>query len=433
MTSFLQIERVRENFLLKNCKSVFLVAVLLCSYFVFATDANAEVDVRFSGFATIGISSENKDDIGFIRDSNQSKDPDRDTGFEADSILGGQVSTAFGRNWRTTFQLVYRDRPKQNLEESTELAFLGYQPNANLDVRLGRMAVDMFRLSDYRRVDYINLWVRPPTEVYAWILPSSIDGIDAAYQWDYQNQFWRFKVQYGNTEPIIDFPDGSQSIDTEFNDFTVATLTMDYDVWRARISYSTATTAASEPAFVAGLEQVGALLSGPVADEANSLASIFRNASKQPVKYLQASLSHDDGIWVIDTELADINASDALVPKGLAAYISVGRRWNDWTPYIIWSQFESDQDLYQSQVDWSASGFQGLRDAAIGTINGVQIEQATHSIGARWDIAKKSAIKAQWDRTDIQRGKFAIWAHENNVSAMDQTVNVLSLTINYLF
>lgn len=393
----------------------------------------AQVDIRLSGFATLGISAENQDDLGFIRDSNQSKDPDRDASIQADSIVGGQISTAFQNDWRTTLQLVYRDRPKQNLDQATELAFIGYRPSQAWDLRLGRMAVDMFRLSDYRRVDYINLWVRPPTEVYAWILPSSIDGIDGAFQWSSDHIFWRFKVQYGNTEPIIDFPDGSQTIETEFNNFTVTTLTLEYDVWRARISHSTATTAASEPGFIAGLEQVAALFSGPLADEANDLAQTLRNASDQPVNYTQASLSYDNGLWLFDGELADINASDALVPKGFAAYVSIGRRLGAWTPYVIRSQIESYQDLYESEVDWSSSGFEGFRDAAIATINGVQIEQTTHSIGLRWDVAEKLALKSQWDRTDVEAGKFALWAHTNNASAEDETVNVLSFTINYLF
>lgn len=393
----------------------------------------AQVDIRLSGFATLGISAENQDDLGFIRDSNQSKDPSRDTGLEADSIIGGQISSAFYQDWRATLQLVYRDRPKQSFSEATELAFLGYRPLHSIDIRLGRVAVDMFRLSDYRRVDYINLWVRPPTEVYAWILPSSIDGADAAFDWNHGSQFWRFKVQYGNTSPLIEFPDGSQKVETKFNDFIVSTLTLDYDVWHARLSYSTAKTAASTPGFVDGLAQVGALLTGPVADEASFLAQSFRDVANQPVRYVQASLSYDDSLWLFDAEIADIDAEEGLVPMGTAAYLSLGRRIKDWTPYIVRSQFDSSQDLYMSTADWSSTGFAGLRDAAVATINGVQIEQSTYSLGVRWDLAEKFAAKAQWDRTEIKQGKFAIWAHTNGVSASDKDVNVFSLSLNYLF
>jgi len=410
-----------------------LVLCLLIMALIAPAQALAEKGFQYSGFGTLGLSVEKEEDLAFLRDSNQSKDPEKDGSLHPDSILGMQFSSGFASDWRATAQFVYRDRPKQSLDQATELAFLGYRPMPDLDMRLGRMAVDMFQLSDYRRVDYVNLWVRPPTEVYAWILPSSIDGADIAYSFDHGPYFWRFKMQYGNTEPILEFPDGSDSVKTEFNDFLVATLTLDFDVWRARVSYSEATTAASTPGFVAGLAQVGAFVPGPVGDEATALYNRLLSASNREVRYMQASLGYDDGDWLIDTEFTRIATSEALVPTGVAGYVSVGRRFEKLTPYVVYSRIDSDQDLYVSTVDWSATGFAPLRDAAIATINGVQIEQYTHSLGVRWDVMPKVALKAQWDRTHIESDKFAVWAHQNGAASEDTTVDLFSVALNFIF
>jgi len=420
------------NRIMHVCITVFYMLLMLI---IVSPTAQASSNVQVSGFATFGLSSENKDDLGFLRDSNQSKDPSRDISLRPDSIIGVQASSAFATNWRATTQLVYRDRPRQGLDEAVELAFLAYRPISSLDMRLGRVAVDMFQLSDYRRVDYANLWVRPPTEVYAWILPSSIDGGDFAYSFSRGSYFWRVKLQYGNTEPVVEFPDGSQVLDTEFNDFLVATVTLDFDAWRTRLSYSQAKTAASSPGFLFGLKELGDIVPGPVGEEATQLASRLLSASGEEVRYTQASLGYDNGDWILDTELASIDTTGALIPTGIAGYLSVGRRFNELTPYAVYSRFVSDQDLYVSTVDWSATGVEGvgLRDAAIASINGVQIEQYTSSLGLRWDIAPKIAFKGQWDRTYIEKGKYAAWAHTNGRATADTTVDLFSFALNFIF
>ncbi|MFY0640137.1 MAG: hypothetical protein JXR16_03750 [Bermanella sp.] len=393
----------------------------------------ADNSFQFSGFATLGITSENKDDLGFLRDSNQSKNPSRDLSIHPDSIIGAQLSSAFADNWRVTTQLAYRDRSEYELDDGLELAFLAYRPVAGVDLRLGRVAVDMFQLSDFRRVDYANLWMRPPTEVYAWILPSSIDGGDMAYGFSNHIGFWRIKLQYGNTKPNLEYPDGTELIEAKFNDFLVATFTLDFDAWRLRLSYSQATPESTDRGLIPSLTQAGALSTGPVRDEAALLANRFLNASGKKARYTQASISYDNGDWLLDTELAKVTSTGAIIPTGMAGYMSIGRRIGEITPYAVYSRYDSDQELYVSQVDWSTSGFEPLRDFAIGIINGVQIEQHTSSVGVRWDFAPKMAFKAQWDNTHIEKEKFALWAHSNDRSLNDTTVNLFSFALNFVF
>ena len=407
--------------------SVLVVAVLV------SFQAKAQSSFQFSGFATLGLTSEKEGDIGFLRDGSQSRHPNRDLSVFPDSSAGVQLSSSFADQWRATTQVVYRDRPRYRLDEAIELAFLAYQPVSGLDLRLGRVAVDMFQLSDYRRVDYANLWARPPTEVYAWILPSALDGGDIAYSYSKDSRFWRIKLQYGNSEPTLEYPDGSVLIETKFNDFLAGTLTLGIDEWRMRLSYSQASPESSALDLLSGLTQAGALVSGPVSDEAKLLAKTFSDAEGAQARYTQISVGYDNGDWLIDTEFAKITTAHAIIPTGIAGYVSIGHRFDGITPYAVYARFDSDQDLYVSDVDWSASGYQPFRDSAIAILNGVQIEQSSYTLGMRWDIAPKMALKAQWDRTYIEKEKFALWAHSNDRALDDTTVDVFSFALNVVF
>lgn len=144
-------------------------------------------------------------------------------------------------------------------------------------------------------------------------------------------------------------------------------------------------------------------------------------------------MGYDNGEWLLDMELARLSTSGALVPTGTAGYLSVGYRSGAFTPYAVYARFLSDQEPTESTADWSLTPFEGLRDAALGTFNGVLIEQYTHSLGLRWDVAPKMALKAQWDRTYIEKEQFALWAHRNGRADRDATVNVFSFALNFIF
>lgn len=411
------------------------VSLLVYGLLVFALPGGvfADSNFQYSGFGTFGLTLEHEDDLAFLRDNNQSKDPEKDASPLPDSILGLQLSAGFTPQWRATTQFTYRDRPEQDLDAITELAFIGYRPVPDLEIRLGRVSVDMFQLSDYRRVDYANLWVRPPTEVYGWILPSTIDGGDITYSYVDEGFFWSFKLQHGDTSPLLEFPDGSDSAEIEFNDYVVATIALDYQVWRGRISYSRAKPKSDTPPFIFALQSLGGILPGAVGEEAAWLSDRLLSSASREVRYWQASLSYDDGDWLIDTELTRLSTSGSIVPTGIAGYVSVGHRVGVFTPYAVYSRYAPDQDPYESKVDWSASGFEILRDAAIGTLNGVLIRQYTHTLGVRWDLDTGLAIKAQWDRSYIEKHQYALWAHANGKAHSDARVDVFSIAFNFIF
>ncbi len=420
-----------------------LLACILASLCVIVGPVKAEPDLQVSGFGTLGLSVEREENLSFLRDSNQSKDPEKDGSILPDSILGLQLSTRFAADLRATTQFVYRDRPEQGLEEATELAFLGYSPIFDLDLRAGRMAIDMFQLSDYRRVDYANLWIRPPKEVYGWILPSSIDGLDAAYSFARGDYYWRFKLQYGETDALLEAPDGSQAFKNEFENFIVSTLSLETGLWRFRLSYSQADFPVGTSPLVPVLEGIS-LVPGLIGDEAQSFADRLRGQTSGEVRYWQASAGYDDGTWIADLELAYLSATRTWVPTGKAGYLSIGRRYDNVTAYGVFARFYGDQTPVKGRADWSplpditapdgqVYTAEFIRDVSVASINGPLLEQYTFSLGLRWDVAPKVALKVQWDRTKIEAEQYSLWAHEANRAASDSIVNLYSVAFNFIF
>ena len=58
------------------------------------------------------------------------------------------------------------------------MAFLKYQATGDLNVRLGRIPAPLFMVSEYRKVGYVNPWIRQPNEVYFQVPFNSLDGGD---------------------------------------------------------------------------------------------------------------------------------------------------------------------------------------------------------------------------------------------------------------
>ncbi|MDC2890545.1 hypothetical protein [Psychrosphaera algicola] len=47
-----------------------------------------------------------------------------------------------------------QENKQEALSDYFRLAFLRYKPTANLDIRLGRVPLDTFLITEYREVDY---------------------------------------------------------------------------------------------------------------------------------------------------------------------------------------------------------------------------------------------------------------------------------------
>ena len=131
-----------------------------------AADFDDMVSVR--GFGTFGVMHSTEDQADVLGSVFQ---PDgagytRDWDMRSDTKLAGQVDVRFTEKLSFTVQALSQYQHDSTFAPQIEWANLKYAFNSDLSVRVGRIALPTFMISDSRMIGYANTFVRPPEEVY---------------------------------------------------------------------------------------------------------------------------------------------------------------------------------------------------------------------------------------------------------------------------
>ena len=145
------------------------------------TASAATFDV--SGFGTAGFVITDTDKAEFVRGS-QPVGADSSGDVGVDSIAGVQATVHLTDTISGTTQVLLRRLYNDGFELDVPLAFLKAQVNKDFAVRLGRLPLPVFLVSDFRQVGYANTWIRPPVEVYGQVPLDNVDGVDVLYTGD---------------------------------------------------------------------------------------------------------------------------------------------------------------------------------------------------------------------------------------------------------
>lgn len=421
-----------------------LLAQLLTGFFLFLSLSPISpvfAELKLSGYGTIGYVADDVSGTAFVRELVQKpevKDPatfSSDTRpFLTDSRIGLQAVYLPNDQFELVTQLVFRDQQENTLDESLEWLNLGYLPNENAKLRLGRLGWDGFLMSDHRHLGYAYPWVRPPVEFYGALPMYSLDGADISYKFntDEAGNTWGVKAQYGKGSTV--FPFGGGEYDFESDTWTVS-LNHTRRFWNFRLGYSEIDIDSAPPldTLLAGLSSVSALAPAPFSQEADNLIENMTYEGSL-MRFTALGAGYDDGQWVGQSEIGYIQSDADMVTNGKLAYVAIGRRFESLTPFVMLSAFETSSDTYTEQIDWGLlnPASAELQDIAINAINSTRIEQTTFSAGLRWDFDTKAALKLQWDRTDIDANGYGLWWTDADRNR-DETVNVITLTLDFVF
>ncbi len=412
-----------------------LILILLLA--IGNTAALAADDLRLSGFGTIRYGSANRSDIVPALDVGESSNTQATRRWS--SSLGLQLEYAINPAVDLVGQIVFKDHTNTDLNSSTELAYVAIRPTSQVDLRLGRLNYDAFLMSDYRKVGYAYSWARAPVELYGWIPIAAVDGVDAAYNIYTDDARWRIKVQAANskTSPIS----LGASYDFKAEKMLGLSVSRQSELWRAKAAYSQFTVA-NEIAVSASLLQaldgiaspnifVSSAVSAEAADLRNNIT--FKGAK---VTYATIGATYDDGIWLAQSELVHSSTTVATVPNGHNGYLSVGRRFGDWTHYVVASAYRPDTSMRTAANVWPPL-IAPLLHTAISAVNLTRIEQDTLSLGTRWDFNHQAALKLQWIRTFIKPNGYGLWygqqLHPGTLEAQATRINQVSATLDFAF
>jgi hypothetical protein len=409
---------------------------VLCAGGLLATAIHAHAgDVTVHGFGTVGLSYVDKPEHwAFARTFNHRRST-ADLRTDVDSVIGIQL------NYQASAQLEFvaqaaasRLDPDAPAGDFLDLAFIGWHPDPEWSMRLGRVNLDAYLISDHRDVGFTYQPVRPPLEYYAR-MPTSLDGGDIARTWTVGDVQWQAKLFAGATA------NGPGDTRLKLWPVTGVVASRESDGLLLRISAVHGRTrndiAVLKPLLL-GLEQMQALPVPGVAAAATDMHAALATGGMH-TNYVAAALGYDRHDWLVTAEVNRSVVEHKPSISFTSGYVTVGRRFGAISASLTRSLVHRDSAPFVAP-DWQsalapidpgmAQQAQQLADGAARAINTTAAHQATTSLGMRWDVAARLALKAQWDHVDSRRDGSGLWLQADG---RPTRANVFTVAADFVF
>ncbi len=413
-----------------------LLLLVLC--WLIPVPSRAEVALgehfRLSGFATLGMTRGGNDVLGFRRDLSGEASFDGDWDVAPDSLIGVQLDAQFNDDWRAAIQLVGKDRLVDSLENSLEWAFLAYRINPDWTVRLGRIGLDVFMLSEYRNLGFSFLWARPPVEYYTPIAFESFDGMDITWSHPVGEGLFRAKLFGGATSN--DFGVAGERFELELKPIVGTSLSWESERWLWRFSLAQNKLDQTN-AYFPGTEPLGHVLEllQPIWPEAAHYMD-YLYVDDGRLYYTSVGMAYTNAPWQVQSELSYIDSKANFYPSIASGYISVGHQFGPATVYGVLATVEGEDKREEVPLEDAASPYAAyllpVQQAMQFVYDSVSLEQHSVSLGVRWDLRYDLALKAQWDHSWVQRYGTGLWQNRA-VPDEDQQIDTYSINLNCIF
>ncbi len=406
---------------------IWLLAVLAGPATAVAEDAATPL-FSFDGFGTLGAVHSNEHRADFTASVYQptGAGATRNWSKDVDSLLGAQVTAHLLPQLSAVVQVIAQQNYDGSYQPHVEWANLKYELTPDLSARVGRTALPSFMVNDSRKVGYANPWVRPPLEVYSLSPVTSNDGVDLSYRIHFGTAVDTVQMTFGRSDAKVPTGAslGSQTARSR-GQMTFAD-TFERGFTTLRVNYSRTTVS---------VDQIGGLFdalrqSGAVGE---SIADRF-DITKQHTAFFGAGGSYDPGRWFVMGEWVR-TTSNSVLNKRTGWYVTGGYRLGNVTPYATYG-------AQSVQRSFSDPGFTVAELPAYLAVPATQLLDGLKSIsggqhtlsgGVRWDFMKDVALKAQYDRTNLNAGSPGTLRNMQASFQPGRTYDLISITVDFVF
>ncbi len=319
--------------------------------------------VRLNGFLSVGYTRATND-AGYDEATEKSD-------LQTLTLAALQATFTLGRNTEAVTQLVSRGSDDWNTE--LEWGFLRHNVTNSLQFRAGKMRLPLFMESETLDIGYGQPWARPPEAVYDPVPLRSYLGGDLSYTFSLPNSTLETKVFSGHVDDEAASLDRSANVELRnlnglvlhWTDY-VWTLRTIYAHTRATITYPRQLTDVINPQVLAAI----------CIQTVNGQCAI---ADDEKTEFMGVGFSFDNGDWLLMSEVTRVEM-DGYFQDTDSAYITLGRRIFDVTPYITasWIESKDNED----------------RDGTAFTV--LDTRRQAYSLGFRWDVVPGVAAKIDW-------------------------------------
>ncbi len=383
-----------------------------------AATAHAQdgMPITVSGFGTGALTMTNSDQAEFNR-VNQAAGVGKDARPGVDSNLGIQATAKWSDTISFTAQgLVRKNGNNDQFGAELAWAFAKFKVNDDFSLRVGRIGLPVYMISDVRNVGYANTMLRPPNEVYRQVTADNADGGDVTYQHSFGDTTVTAQAAIGRTTVRA-----AGNYQVEFRPVISTQLVVENGPFTYRLGRSQANFGLYNNTSLNGL--VGTL-------NKVGLTSVASELKLTDIKgtFTSAGIAMDYNNIIGQAEYAKRKTESRLVQDTSSWYVMAGYRYGKFVPFIMHGDVKQD-----SIRDFAGLPTTGpLAPLAAGTNAAIKIGlQSTTAIGLRWDFYKSAAFKVQMDRIKTRDG--AGYFQNPKPGFAGSTVNVYAAAIDFVF
>lgn len=405
-------------------KKQLLAAAILAAMATMQAQAGALDDgnLSISGFGTVGVAQSNSDTAQFVR-YNQSEGVADSPRIGLDTNLGLQATYKMNDWLSGTVQVLTRRGPQGNFGTDLTWGFLKAKINDEVSVRVGRVVVPTFLISDYQNVGYANTMMRPPIELYAQNPIENSDGADINFQRAFGDLNFTAQAFVGVSRGKLFVSSGSGSVATYRAPAAGISVSGEYGPFVVRAAHARADMEIDD---IASLNTLSSTLTavgfGKLASDLN-----FKDGKK--IAFTSVGMTMDWNNIVLQTEYAQRRAKEPVYLADTNSwYAMAGYRVGKFVPYYAHSTVKGAGSSVSVPAAFAAAPA-ALR-GAVSSLTGAQ-EQTTDLVGLRWDFAKSLALKVQVDRVKPQ-AKSGYLIHAP-AAGTTKAINVVAVGVDFVF
>lgn len=385
-------------------------------------DADAEEPVwRFGGFGTVGAGYHGSDGLTYRRDLEQAGGHEGGRlGFRGDSRIGVQASASFDARWSAQIQSVSRLDSEGKWTPQLSWTFLRYTPSDTLDMRIGRLGVDLYLDGDSRHVGYAFTTVRPAPEVLGVVTQDLFDGIDLTLRRPAGDGLLSLRLYGGHSRGDLSLY-GNRFRPSDARRLG-ATLDWVSDGLTLRAAWGDTYT--SHDRALAPLAAALAAVPDVVAQQRAAQIDASHHLT-----FAGLGALYERGPFSAQALFSWSRFSQFPTYRGNGASVLLAYRVGAWKPYISYSRLSLDpQEQRDLSLPAPLAGLQATYDRAVDRLT---MNQRSIGVGVRYDFARNYALKFQVDHIDAARSMLIVDAR--GMAARDVGMTLYSATLDFVF
>ncbi|NVM76242.1 hypothetical protein FHW83_002037 [Duganella sp. SG902] len=404
-------------------KKQLLVAAVIAATAALRAQAGALDDgnLSISGFGTLGVAKSNTDEVKFAR-YNQADGVGDSARLGLDTNLGLQATYKINDWLSGTAQVLTRKATERTFTTDLTWAFLKARINDEVSVRVGRVVVPTFLISDYQNVGYANTMMRPPIEMYGQAPIENSDGADINYQHAIGDLNVTAQAFAGVSRGKLFVSSGAGSTATYRAPAAGFSVAGEYGPFLLRFAHARADMKIND------IQPINALTTTLAGAGFSQLAADITFKTGKKIAFTSIGGTMDWNNVVGQAEYAQRRAKETVyLPDTNAWYAMLGYRFGKVLPYYAHASAKGAGSSVTPPA--ALAKVPPLNAAVTGLL--ASAEQTSDIVGVRWDFAKQLALKVQVDR--VKPGAKSGLLINVPAAGYNKNVNVVAAGLDFVF